>query len=107
MELNRILSPSGCALLTVAGLHTYNNHKRKGYHHTSAFTENDLNEKGLIFFESAAESSIHPGSLDYGLTFHSSLYIKKHWSRFIRVEDIIQGGCLGGQDIIMCKKLLS
>jgi SAM-dependent methyltransferase len=106
-ELNRILSPKGCALLTVAGINTYNIHKGKRYGHTSTFTEKDLIEKGLIFFKTEAGGSIHPGSQDYGLTFHSSTYVKEQWSHFIRVEDVILGGCLGGQDIVVCRKLLS
>lgn len=105
-ELNRILSPDGVALVTIASYHTLAIHRKRKLQHALKTSDVELGEKGFVFFpQNQTADRSWPGTEDYGLTMHSQKYIEAYWSKHIKVVKVVPGGIAGGQDIVILKKL--
>ena len=105
-ELNRILSPDGVALVTIASFHTLDKHRKRKLPHALNTSDIELDKQGYIFFPHKQTATRNwPGTEDYGLALHSQKYIETQWSKHIKVVKVVPGGIAGGQDIVILKKL--
>jgi SAM-dependent methyltransferase len=112
-ELRRILVPGGVALLSVHGPHALDQF-RSGKAGTSwcrggAFARGPLGA-GEFVFEPYVRSRWNRSDLPrvgprYGLAFHGEEYLRRHWSRWLRVNDVRERAVSGWQDLVVCRRI--
>jgi SAM-dependent methyltransferase len=99
LEVKRILSPGGLALLTTIGPHGY----RVGSHTWGvSFSLEELLRDGYCYTEYAGkDDSVGPS---YGAGYHTPDYVRKEWSRFFDVLDVREGVVDGLNDLVILRK---
>jgi SAM-dependent methyltransferase len=96
-ELSRVLQPGGLALVTIHGSGAYDFYRngRLVSHSRSCARRiaghGDLEAEGIVFepYEiSRWDQRDFPRVADFGMTFHSSDYVRNQWSRWFDVVDV-------------------
>ena len=109
-EIHRLLRADGIALVTVMGprlLEAYRLGRRPGAtsEQIAALGGGSLDADGLKFAPERLNrwsSWRSPGTAaSYGVTFHSAAYIRRRWSRQLRVLDVREGAVNWGQDAVL------
>lgn len=68
--------------------------------------QNDLAELEAVgfYFDPYPQSIAKDYGGDYGMTYHSHEYVRRVWSKFFQVEEILPGGLEDLQDIVILTK---
>jgi 2-polyprenyl-3-methyl-5-hydroxy-6-metoxy-1,4-benzoquinol methylase len=96
-EMARMLKPAGVLVTTT--------HGRFAVDSCTAAERSDLLRDGIVFRVDRKGRFKVDGLPDfYQTTFHTVDYVKTHWSRFLPVVDVVEGGLNGHQDIVVMRK---
>lgn len=110
-EVERVLEPSGLALLTVHGEHAYELF-RSGVEHltrselASLRSRRSLAEEGLVYeeYEVAETDSLFSRARTYGLTFQSEAYTTASWTDGLEVLAVLPRLVEDRQDMVILRK---
>jgi SAM-dependent methyltransferase len=94
-EINRVLKPSGYAILTTHGSSLFPSHL------LSAEITSEFNEKGFYYHVGAGTDGLPDF---YQTTFHSEAYILRNWTALVDVKTVLQRSAGDHQDSIICQK---
>ncbi len=109
-EISRLLAPGGVALLSVHGPHAFEQFRTgqvtTAWCRPGAFARGAL-EPSEFVFEPYARSLWNDRELpgvgsDYGLAFHGEQYVRRHFSRWLRLEAVLPRAMTDWQDIVVC-----
>ncbi len=109
-EVRRVLKPGGVALLSVHGPHAFEQFRtgrvRTAWCPPGAFARAPLGP-GEFVFEPYRRSVWNETELpgvgeEYGLAFHGPEYVRGHWTRWLRVEQVVERALTGWQDLAVC-----
>ncbi len=111
-ELRRMLRPGGIALLSVHGASALEAFRAgrvsSGWCDPAAFTRGALGADELAFVpyrRSRWNREQLPGvSEAYGLTFHGEGYVRRRWSAWFEVLDVLPRTIAGWQDLVVCRR---
>ncbi|MEM6838158.1 MAG: class I SAM-dependent methyltransferase [Cyanobacteria bacterium P01_C01_bin.120] len=104
-EVQRILKPSGLALITFLGENCLQS-ESFNQSYGLKLTPHSLIEKGLVYVEYPKiikKNSISQTEYSYGVTYHSNEYIRKVWAQWFDVLDIQQGVIDNLQNLVVLK----
>lgn len=92
-ELKRVSAPEGILVLTIAG--------PRNRQYASLEDLERLDRDGFAFIEGAQRGSHNPGY--YHLALHSHEYIRRVWSQYFEIVDIVPQIINNNQDAVLCR----
>ncbi|HEY0394937.1 MAG TPA: class I SAM-dependent methyltransferase [Candidatus Elarobacter sp.] len=104
-ELRRITRPGGSVLLTVSGeamwewLAQNSKHRRR---EELLGLRTRWREDGFVFWDNDGWEQHFPSH--YHTAFHTPEYIRRHWSRWFEVVDVVPGGARPAQDMVILRR---
>ncbi len=103
-EMKRITKPGAMLFITTAGHPTLEAHHGRGI--DTSFTSDELKKRGFVFNENKLhkkDPGLWPGVTDvYGLARHDPDYVRRTWSKFMQVVDVLPG-TIGKQDLVVLR----
>jgi SAM-dependent methyltransferase len=105
-----VLRPGGVALLSVHGAYAFEQFRRGQAKTTwcrpGAFDRPPLGREEFAY-EPYARSVFNRADLPgvgaaYGLAFHGRDYVRRHWSRWLAIERVLERGLTAWQDLVVC-----
>jgi SAM-dependent methyltransferase len=104
-EMKRVTRSGAMLFITTAGHPTLAAHHGRGM--DTNFTSDELKKKGFVFFENKLHKK-DPGRWpgvrsEYGLARHDPDYVRRTWSKYFTVVDVLQG-TVGKQDLVVLKR---
>jgi len=100
-ELKRLAAKGATVIVTINSLKAWVLTRQSDENTFKIFTEKGIYDK---FPNKQIENKIG-NNVEYVNTFHSHQYIKKNWSEFFEIIDIVDGGIGGYQDVIVMKNV--
>jgi cyclopropane fatty-acyl-phospholipid synthase-like methyltransferase len=104
-ELRRVTKPGAVLLLTVHGMTNWTytrDNVFNGLNLDTATMERELSECGLLYWTGDGWDVHFPKF--YHTAWHTTAYIRQHWSRWFDVVDIIEGGGRPTQDLVVLRR---